>query len=153
MARTISLKETQSTYAVSLEKEPEVNEPVYIERDGKPWAVLVPITEFEQLLALQKLYRDALEQRAADILWCQDQLSHLKIERETFDRRLPELLKTHSGEFVAIRDEQIVEIDPNESVVAARTRARGLRPVLIEQIVPAPVIVEFPSPEEIHGVL
>lgn len=153
MVRTISLKETQSVYAVSLNKTELTDEPVYIERDGKSWAVLVPIAQFEQLLALQKQYQTEVALRAADAAWCQEQLTTLRDERETFQRVLPELLKTHAGKFVAIQGERGVDSDADESELVQKMRERGYHPVFIERVSQAPTVVEFPSPEDIHGAL
>lgn len=141
MPHTISVKETRSAYSVSLNKMQLADEPVYVERDGKPWAVLLPVAQFEQLVALQK--------RIADAAWCQEQLAHLHAERAMFQRLLPELLKTQDGKFVAIQGEQVVDSDSDESALAQRTRERGVRPVYIEPVTATPAIVELPSPEVI----
>jgi hypothetical protein len=153
MTRTISLRETQSVYAVSLDKTELTDEPVYIERYGKFWAVLVPIAQFQQLLTLQKQYQTEVAQHATDAAWCQEQLTALSMERATFQRLLPELLKTHIGKFVAIQGERVIDSADDESALAQRTRERGYRPVYIERVTQTPTVVEFSSPEDIHGAL
>ena len=153
MTRTISVHETQSVYSVSLDKTQLHDEPIYIERGGKPWAVLVPIAQFEQLRTLQQQYQTEAEQHAADAAWCQEQLAPLRKERETFQRLLPELLKTHDGKFVAIQGDRMVDSDVDESALVQRTRTHNFRPVYIERVTQTPVIIEFSSPEDIRGAL
>lgn len=143
MPRTISLKEIQATYSVSVDKAHPVDEPVYIEHDGKPWAVLVPVTQYEQLVAQHSeiLKRD-------DAAWCHAQLAHLGAERETFQQLLPELLKTHADKFVAIKGNQVVDSDADESALAQRTREHGVRPIFIERVTTTPTIIELPSQQK-----
>ena len=142
MPRTISLKEIQATYSVSVDKAHPVDEPVYIEHDGKPWAVLVPVAQYEQLVAQHSelLRRD-------DAIWCRAQLAHLRTEHETFQQLLPELLKTHAGKFVAIKGNQIVDSDADERALAKRTREKSIRPIYIERVTESLTILELPSPE------
>ncbi len=142
MPRTISLKETQATYSVTLGKGRPVDEPVYIEHDGKLWAVLVPVAQYEQLVAQHSevLRRD-------DTAWCHAQLAHLGAERGTFQQLLPELLKTYAGKFVAIKGNQVVDLDADESALAKRTRQNSLRPIYIERVTATPTIIELSSPE------
>ncbi len=142
MPRTISLKETQATFSVSLDKAQSVDEPVYIERNGKPWAVLVPVAQYEQLVASHSDLASA-----ADSVWCHAQLAHLRVERETFQRLLPELLKSHAGKFVAIKGNQVMDSDPDEPALVKRTRDNSLRPIYIERVTATPTIIELPSPE------
>jgi hypothetical protein len=60
-------------------------------------------------------------------------------ERAAFRRLLPELLKAHRGEWVAIVNEQAVEFGPDFSSVILRVRERfGQRPVYVQEILEKP---------------
>jgi hypothetical protein len=45
-------------------------------------------------------------------------------EKRAFQRLLPTLLPTHSGQYVAIHDEQVVDSGPNQAEVALRVLRR-----------------------------
>ena len=51
-------------------------------------------------------------------------LSKLEIEQRAFFRLLPELLKTHLGQYVAIHDEQVVDSGTDQLQVAMRVQER-----------------------------
>jgi len=143
MAKTITLKETQATYSVSLEKTQLGDEPIIIEREGKKWAVLVPIAQFEQLQRLQKQATE-LERRARE--------EAFEREYAAFSRLKPQLLQTHRGLFVAVHNGQVVDSDADNLELARRIYANHLFPVCIELVSDEPRIVELPSPEEVWHV-
>ena len=72
-------------------------------------------------------------------------------ERTAFQRLLPELLKAHRGEWVAIVDGQPVEFGPDFSSVIAPVRQRfGQRPVCVREISEQARIYKISSPRLIH---
>jgi len=72
-------------------------------------------------------------------------------ERTAFQRLLPELLKTHRGEWVAIVDGQPVEFGPDFSSVILPVRQRfGQRPVYVHEILERPRIYGITSPRIIR---
>lgn len=52
------------------------------------------------------------------------QLSKAERERRAFLRLLPELLKTHRGQYVAIHNEQVVDSGPERLELVLRVQAR-----------------------------
>ncbi len=84
--------------------------------------------------------------------WRQEQLHRLEPNRTAFQRLLPELLKTHSNQFVTIYQENSVDADPDRATLVQRARAQGYRPVYIQKVTLEPRIVKFPSPEEVWRV-
>jgi uncharacterized protein (DUF3084 family) len=84
--------------------------------------------------------------------WPQQQLSSLQAERAAFQRLLPELLKTHSGKFVAIRDGRVVDSDADESALARRTLRGADKPAYIQEVRAEPRVYELPSPEVVRHV-
>ena len=131
-ARTV--KEVSTPYTVNPEDEAIGRDTVIIRRNGAPLAVILPYTEYEELLARQ---------------WPQPSSSDLRFEHEraAFQRLLPGLLETHRGEWVAIVDEQPVEFGPNfESVIVPVRQRFGQRPVYVHEILGQPRIYKITSP-------
>lgn len=64
MTRTITLKENQAAYSVSLDKTQALARPVILKRDGQRVAALIPIVEYEQFVTWRKRQRRALKSKA-----------------------------------------------------------------------------------------
>jgi hypothetical protein len=69
-------------------------------------------------------------------------------EQQAFRRLLPELLKTHRGQYVAIHEGQVAESGDDKLVVASRAYARlGYVPVYVSLVTDEPLpVVRIPSP-------
>ena len=93
MAKTVSLKEAQATYSLSLDKADLKQGPLIVEHEGEPVAAIISIEDYLRLVAVQDNYA-----------WRREQLQRLEPNRSGFQRLLPGLLKTHTGPFVAYRD-------------------------------------------------
>ena len=66
-------------------------------------------------------------------------LSKMEIEQRAFRRLLPELLKTHLGQYVAIHDEQVVDSGTDEAEVGVRTQQRiGNVPIYVGLVTDKP---------------
>ncbi len=78
--------------------------------------------------------------------WRQEQLQCLEPNRIAFQQLLPELLKIHRNQFVAIYQGRLVDADPDRIVLVQCTRAQGYRPVYIQKVTKEPRVVELPSP-------
>ena len=127
-ART--LKEVSMPYLVNAEDEAVGRDTIVIRRNGEPVAVVVPFAEY-QALVTQPLFGDP----------------GLTQERAAFQRLLPELLKAHQGEWVAIVDGQPVQFGPDFSSVIVPVRQRfGQRPVYVHEISEQARIYKFSSP-------
>jgi hypothetical protein len=72
-------------------------------------------------------------------------------EEAAFEGRKPALLRTHLGQFVAIRGGQVVDADPNRIELARRIRRKhpGV-PVLITEVVERPRVVRLRSPRVVR---
>ncbi|TEU21796.1 MAG: type II toxin-antitoxin system Phd/YefM family antitoxin [Anaerolineales bacterium] len=141
MAKTVSLKEAQATYSLSLDKTDLAQGPIILEHEGEPVAAIIGIEDYRRLVAGQD-----------DDTWRQEQLQRLQPEREAFQRLLPELLKTHKGQFVAIHKGKMVDADTDNRELAKRIYARKLFPVYIQLVSEKPRVIELPSPEEVRRV-
>jgi len=141
MAKTVSLKEAQATYSVSLDKVDLKQGPIILEHEGKPVAAIVSIEDYRRLVAGQD-----------DDAWRQEQLQRLEPNRTAFQRFLPELLETHKGQFVAIHKGEVIDADTDNRELAKRIYARKLFPVYIQLVSEQPRVIELPSPEEVRRV-
>jgi PHD/YefM family antitoxin component YafN of YafNO toxin-antitoxin module len=141
MAKTVSLKEAQATYSLSLDKTDLAQGPLILEHEGEPVAAIINIEDYRRLVAGQD-----------DDTWRQEQLQRLQPERKAFQQLLPELLKTHKGQFVAIHKGEVVDADVDNRELAKRICARRLFPVYIQLVSEQPRVIELPSPEEVRHV-
>jgi hypothetical protein len=89
-----------------------IKSPVFIEDEGHPVAVIVPI----------ELFRAWQQQLSSS----QPTESHSGFEREraAFERLKPELLKQHPGKCVAVVGGQVVEVGEDKLQVIERVRER-----------------------------
>jgi hypothetical protein len=73
-------------------------------------------------------------------------------EQRAFYRLLPELLRTHRDQFVAIHEEQVVESGEDKLEVAERAYARfGYIPIFVTQVTERPLKpIRIPSPRLIR---
>ena len=138
---TITINETQAAYAVPFNEAVLADGPVILERKGRRVAVIIRADEFQAF----RMWQDSRS-------WSQKQLSRLQAERAAFHRLLPELLKTHRGQFVAIQDGRVVNADTDESALARRVLAQGRKPVYIQEVRPEPRVYDLPSPEVVRHV-
>lgn len=140
MPKTMTLKEAQAAYSLAVEASQVSQGPIFVEHEGRPVAVIMSIEDYRQRFLAE---HDA---------WRQEQLQRLEPNRTAFRQLLPELLKTHRNQFVAIYQEKLVDADPDRATLVLRTRTQGYRPVYIQKVTPEPRIVELPSPEEVRRV-
>jgi len=69
-------------------------------------------------------------------------------EAAAFRRRLPTLLRTHKGEYVAFYEGRVVGHDPDDEELAARMFAKlGDAPFHIARVEEAATVYDLPSPE------
>nr|HID13341.1 type II toxin-antitoxin system Phd/YefM family antitoxin [Anaerolineae bacterium] len=139
MAKTVSLKESQATYSLSLDKADLKQGPLILEHEGEPVAAIISIEDYRRLVAGQD-----------DDAWRQEQLQRLEPNRAAFQRLLPELLKTHKGQFVAIHKGEVIDSDTDDRELAKRVMANiGDEPVYIQKVEEELPSFEVPSPEVI----
>ncbi len=125
-----TLKEVSVPYTVNAEDEAIGRDTIVIRRNGEPVAVVVPFAEYQAMTAQPLPGDPGFEQ-----------------ERAAFHRLLPELLKTHRGEWVAIVDGQPVEFGADFGSVIVPVRQRfGQRPVYVHEISEPARIYKISSP-------
>lgn len=135
---TITIHESKALYAALEDPEALKQGPVFLEKDGQPTAVLFSIEEYRKLTG----------ERGADS-WTQKMLAELQPEIEAFQRLLPELLKEHRGEWVAIHNGEVLEISPDHANMSHRLTKQGIRPLLIREIREKPRVVDLPHLERV----
>jgi len=134
MPKMITLKEARTAYSLAIEASQLSQGPIFVEHKGRLMAVIMSIEDYRQ--------RPPDEYDA----WRQEQLQRLEPNRSAFQQLLPELLKIHRNQFVAIYQGRLVDADPDRTALVRRTRAHGYRPVYIQKVTKKPRVVELPSP-------
>ena len=140
MPKTMTLREAQTAYSLAIETSQVNQGPIFVEHEGRLVAVIMSIEDYRQCFPVE---HDA---------WRLEQLQRLEPNRTAFQRLLPELLKTHENQFVAICQGRLVDADPDRVALVQRTRAQGYRPVTIQKVTQELRIAELPSPEEVWRV-
>ena len=141
MSTTVTLNETQAAYIIPFDETILAEGPVFLERKVRRVAVIIRADEFEAF----RTWQDGRS-------WQQKPLDRLQDERAAFQRLLPELLKTHRGQFVAIQDGYLIDADMDENALARRTFLRADKPVYIQEVRVEPRVYELPSPEVVRHV-
>jgi PHD/YefM family antitoxin component YafN of YafNO toxin-antitoxin module len=143
--KTLILKEAQALYN-ALDESQVAQEPLLIERDGRPIGVLVPIAEYEAFRA----WREAEERRHKQ----SDYDEAFQREVEAFERMKPELLRQYPGRVVVIYNGQVIEVgNEDESVadVALRLYERmGYAPIYVQRVEESPRVYKISGPRMVH---
>jgi hypothetical protein len=140
--KTLSLKETQAPYTLTLDEAALAEGPVHVIQGEQIIGVLVPPDEYEQFRA----WRETQGRRI------QTQQRHEAFEREVaaFERMLPELLQKYRGQVVAIYNSRVVEVSRSgEGIaeVAERVYDRiGYVPVYIQLVTEEPRVYKITGP-------
>ncbi len=112
--QTITLREAQAPYTVTVDQETLQGDVMVLAQDGHPLAVLLPIDEYEAYRAWQRRQGVRRQAQAADFTQ----------ERAAFERMLPQLVQTYPGRVVAIYKDEVVEIGDEVGEVLAKVHAR-----------------------------
>ena len=140
MTKTITLKESPAAYAAAIEELKSTGEPLIVEQDGKPFAVVMRYAEYQELAALRENERKKS--------WQAEQERIIMQEQAAFERMKPELLKTHKGKWVAIHNGELVDSDDDDKTLAKRVYGKfGYRTILMTQVTETPQVYTFDSPE------
>jgi hypothetical protein len=131
---THTLKDVSVPYTVNAEDEAIGRDTIVIRRNDQPIAVVLPYAEYEELLQ-----RPAVGSVGDNPIF--------ERERAAFQRLLPDLLRTHRDEWVAIVDGQPVQFGPDFSSVIVPVRQRfGQRPIYVHKISEEPRLYTISSP-------
>lgn len=149
MAKTITLKETQASYATVIEQVKSTGEPLVVEQDGQPFAVVIPFAEYQQLVALRESERQKASQESRAEARHRAYQESFEQERAAFYRLKPQLLKTHRDQYVAVHGSQVVDSDADDAELAKRVMAKYPHQAVYIQLVSEELpSFELPSPEE-----
>jgi len=137
-----TLKEVNAPYTINPDVDALAREPLLIRRDGEAWVVMaMPYAEYQQWQA-QRAPHPVPE--TGD--------SEFERNRAAFQRLLPELLKEHRGEWVAIVDEQPVQFGPDfESVIVPAQERFGQHSMYVQEILETPRVYYMGSPQLAPG--
>ncbi|MBI4789396.1 MAG: hypothetical protein HY782_20395 [Chloroflexi bacterium] len=135
MSRVIELKEIRDAYSAGIAPAQLAREPVILEQNGEPVGAVISIADFrlysawKEQLTLSQLPPQFLQDRAA------------------FRRMLPDLLKTHRGQWIAVFKGQVVERANNPGELAKQVYARfGYQAIYMDEVREEPRVYRIPSP-------
>ena len=135
--KTLTLKETQAPYTLTLDEVTLTEGPVRVLRGNQTVGVLVLPDEYE----LFRAWRETHQHRT------RVQRTHEQFEREvaTFERMLPDLLQKYRGRVVAIHNGHVVEVGDSKAEVSERVHQRlGDVTVYVQRVSEHPRIFKFP---------
>ena len=135
--KTLTLKETQAPYTLTLDEATLAEGPVRVLRGEQTIGVLVPPDEYETFRAWQETQKR--QERT--------QQAHEAFEREVaaFERMLPELLQEYRDRVVAIHNGQVVEVGDSKAEVSERVHQRlGEVIVYVQLVSEHPRVYKFP---------
>jgi hypothetical protein len=146
MVKTLDIKEARAIYGPDLPSPEEVAKgPVMIQREGKPYAVAIPLEDYHRFQEWREKAEREAQIPAQDEAW--------EEERAAFHRLKPQLLQTHKGLYVAIHGGQVVDADADNLALAWRVMSKLKGKTFYLQLVSEePRTFEVPSPEEHHSV-
>jgi len=132
------LKEVIAPYTINPDDDSLTREPILIRRNGEPWVVLaMPYAEYQQWLS-QKETPPTPEVKDTEF----------EHNRAAFQRLLPELLKEHRGEWVAIAGEKAVAFGESSNAVLNDVYDRlGHIRMYIELVLEHPRVYYLGSPQ------
>jgi hypothetical protein len=135
MSRKLELKDAREIYAAGIDPAQLEREPIILERDGAPVGAVIGLNDY-------RLYCAWKEQRVLEGLSAQ-----FLEDRVTFQRLLPDLLKTHRGMWVAVYKGQVVDSAENAGDLAERVYARfGYQEIYMDEVLEEPRVYRIPSP-------
>ena len=146
MVQTLDIKEARAIYGPDLPGPEEVAKgPVVIRREGKPYAVAIPLDDYRRFQEWREKAERETQIQVQDEAW--------ERERAAFHRLKPQLLQTHKGLYVAVHGGQVVDTDADNLALAQRamSKLRG-KPFYLQLVSEEPRTFEVPSPEELYGV-
>lgn len=136
---TIAIREPKALYAALENRETLKQGPIFLEKDGQPTAVLLSIEEYGKLAG-----------RAEREEWVERELAPIKPEIEAYQKMLPELLKEHRGEWVAVHRGKIVALSPDKDRVLRKIIEKQYKPVYFQLIQEGSRIVQMPHLERVR---
>ena len=134
------LREVNTPYTVNADDSSAESDTIIIRRNGEPaWAV-VPYTDYQELQTMrQHRSRSSASNTEFEKQW------------QVLQAMMPQLLKTHLGQWVAIVDQQMVSAGATWESVLNDVLARfGNMPMCIHEVLEKPRIYKIESPRIIR---
>ena len=116
-----TLREVGTPYTINPNDESLTREPLLIRRNGEEWVVLAMRYEEYQQWLTQKPTPPKHE-------------NDFERNRAAFQKLLPDLLKQHEGQWVAVVNEQAAAFAPSANQVLEKVAALGDAPLYIQEI-------------------
>ena len=111
-----------------------IKEPVFIEDNGQPVAVILPIEDYEAFRQWKDSTASASNDRTA-----------FEREKAAFERLKPQLLQQYPGKCVAIVNEEVVEVGDDKLAVLDRVHEKfGRVAMYVQWVTDQPYIYHLP---------
>ena len=148
-SKSVTLKETGATYALTLDEARLRQAPFTIERNGKPVAAVVPVDEYQEFIAWrEQAHRSTTHVETATLR--NEALAALERERAAFLRLKDQLIRTHHGQFVAILNGEVIDADEDDRALTRRVYAKhGYIPIYIDRVVKESPVRRILSPKKV----
>lgn len=115
-----------------------IKEPVLIEDEGRPVAVLLPID-------LYRLWQQQVQKQAAPPLGPTETRNNFQREKKAFEQMKPELMERYRGMCVAVVGGEVVEVGEDKIEVIERVRERfGRVSMYVQWVTDQPHLYHFP---------
>lgn len=122
--KKVALREVQGVYELAIDDEALAHEKIVLERDGQPVAVVVPIGEYEALRDRHGVRQEAEPESAT-----------LVANRAAFLAMKDQLLESHLGQYVAFKDGEFIDADPDDRALVLRLYDRfGVVPLYVKKV-------------------
>ncbi|MEW5989602.1 MAG: hypothetical protein AB1791_23485 [Chloroflexota bacterium] len=138
------LKESELPYTVTADNQLLAQEPVLLQRNGRPVAVLIPFAQYEAFRAWQQI--EARRRHR------QQELEAFERERVTFEQMKPDLLRTYPGKVVVIYQGRVVQVgDEIAETLMSVYEQFGYVPCYAQRVEEPEHIYHLPHPRSLRS--
>lgn len=140
--KTLTLRESSAPYTLTVDNDFFGQEPVILQRDGRPVVVIIPIAEYEALRA-----RPAMQQGETQM----QGPGAVAGNRAAFLAMKGQLLQSHSGQYVAFKDGQLVGADSDDRALVKRLYHQfGVVPLYVKLVEDEEHLYHLSSPRKVR---
>lgn len=148
-SKNVALTKIGGYYALTIDEARLRQAPFAIERDGQPVVAVVPMDEYQEFMAWREHIAHVVSSAKRSTLQ-RDVLNALQKERDAFLRLKDQLLRTHSGQFVAILNGEVIDSDTDDRALTRRVYAEhGYVPIYIDEVAKEPPVRRILSPKRV----
>lgn len=156
MAKKI-VRESKNSYVVQMKSDDMLDKPKIIRRNGKRFAALLPIQDYERYVAWHRhqLRSGTAAKKSSNARkvtsWLEKQKILLARQIAAYNEMKAELLRSFKNKWVAILDGKLVDMADDEQTLLDRVYAKyGDRTMLIRQVTETERVYHVNSPRVVR---